>query len=94
MLNDEILVSGSKDKSIKLWNITNLTCIATLRDHKESINSLMKMPYDFNNNQKYLLISVSDDGTAKLWNGSNFLYNIIHSNNEKILSLAYNMNYL
>ena len=60
--NGTLLASGSRDNTIKLWNLETKTEIATLEGHNGSVNSVA-----FNPN-KAKLISGSDDGTIKLWN--------------------------
>ena len=39
---DKLLVSASGDKTIKVWNLTNSTCIATLQGH---LTSLVKVSW-------------------------------------------------
>jgi WD40 repeat protein len=58
------LASGSKDKTIKIWNTINLTLINTLYGHTESVRCLIYI----NNNR---LASGSVDKTIRIWNISN-----------------------
>ncbi len=58
------LASGSKDKTIKIWNTINLTLIDTLYGHTESVRCLIYI----NNNR---LASGSVDKTIIIWNISN-----------------------
>jgi WD40 repeat protein len=47
MLPDGKIVSGSKDKKIKIWNKNfnnKFECIATLREHKSCVTSLLLLP--------------------------------------------------
>jgi WD40 repeat protein len=61
LLNDQYLVSGSFDKTIKLWDINNnFKCINTLKGHENSIFSVTQLRDDS-------LISSSFDGTIRLW---------------------------
>ena len=55
------MVSGSYDTTIKLWDIRDKNCSATLKGHNRPINSLAVSP-DGN-----LLLSGSEDCTARLW---------------------------
>ena len=55
------LCSGSRDKSIKIWDATTLQCIHTLIGHNNWIRSLQ-----FHPGGKYLL-SCSDDKTLRVW---------------------------
>ena len=55
------LVSGSYDTMIKLWDIRDKNCSATLKGHSQQINSLSISP------DGSLLLSGSEDCTARLW---------------------------
>ena len=43
LLTDNKLVSGSEDKTIKIWDIKNRQCISTITGNYESIQSLLKL---------------------------------------------------
>lgn len=55
------LASGSYDTNVKLWDLRDKNCIATLKGHTGKINSIDVSP-DGN-----MLLSGSDDNTVKLW---------------------------
>lgn len=55
----ELLVSGSYDKCIKIWNILNGNCRATLRGHDEWVSGVQLR-------HKYIL-SCSWDASIRLW---------------------------
>ena len=57
----DTLASGSGDKTIKLWDVSNLTLIATLTGHTSHVFSVA-----FSSDGT--LASGSRDGTVKLWN--------------------------
>ena len=59
--NNKFLASGSKDKTIKIWDIKRGTEVKTLSEHSDHINSVSVSP----NNQ--LLASGGDDKSLKLW---------------------------
>ncbi len=44
--NDKLIASGSSDKTIKLWDSTDGSCLAVLRDHKRGIWSVQFSPVD------------------------------------------------
>ncbi len=54
------LVSGSYDKSIKIWNRVTRTCWRTLKGHSGAITALIYT--------QGLLISAAQDKTIKFWN--------------------------
>ena len=60
MLDDDYILSGSRDKTIKLWKLSTASCIETFNDHEGEVWSLAKIT-----NNKFL--SVSQDCTIKLW---------------------------
>ena len=55
------LCSGSRDKSIKIWDISNFQCLFTLNGHNNWIRGVL-----FHPGGKYLL-STSDDKTMRVW---------------------------
>jgi WD40 repeat protein len=78
------LISGSGDKTIKVWDMANGTCIRTLSGHTDWINSLV---YDATHNR---LISGSDDKTIKVWDMVNgTCIQILSGHTDCINSLVY-----
>jgi WD40 repeat protein len=62
LVNNDYIISGSYDTTIKVWDIKNgYQCINTLIGHNNAISSLLIL----NNNR---LISTSWDKTIRLWN--------------------------
>jgi WD40 repeat protein len=59
----QFLISGSADKTIKLWNLKTGQLIRTLRGHTKTINTLAISP-----DNQFLASGGSDDTTIKLWN--------------------------
>ena len=53
-------MSGSDDKTIKIWNIETRACIQTLTGHTRSVTDLLELK---NGN----IVSGSEDGTIKIW---------------------------
>mmetsp|Transcript_11272 Transcript_11272/g.32553 ORF Transcript_11272/g.32553 Transcript_11272/m.32553 type:complete len:1059 (-) Transcript_11272:149-3325(-) len=59
--NDSLVASGSQDKSVKLWNATDLSLRATLKGHKRGVWDCQFSPID------RVLATSSGDKTIKLW---------------------------
>ena len=63
-LNKSVLVSCSRDKTIKVWDKKTMTIISRLdfksEGHKHSVNNIIKYKND-------MFFSCSDDGTIILW---------------------------
>lgn len=59
--DNKFIVSGSSDKTIKVWDIASGSQMKDFTEHIETINAL-----EFTKDGKYLL-SASDDHTLKLW---------------------------
>jgi WD40 repeat protein len=55
------LLSGSADKTIKIWSLDSHTCTATLTGHSRSVYALAALP------ALGLIASGSSDTTIKLW---------------------------
>ena len=56
------LISGSNDKSIKIWDLETGQCLKTLKGHIGSILGLKSI------NSNNTIISVSSDKSIKQWN--------------------------
>lgn len=65
--DNNFIVSGSTDKTIRVWDITTGLQVKIFTEHSETITAL-----EFTKDGKYVL-SASDDHTLKLWdiNGEN-----------------------
>jgi U3 small nucleolar RNA-associated protein 13 len=59
--NDSIVASGSQDKTVKLWNATDLTLKATLKGHRRGVWDCQFSPID------RVVATSSGDKTVKLW---------------------------
>jgi WD40 repeat protein len=60
--HEDILFTGSYDKTIKIWQLKTGNCLSTIRAHNSWVSSLQYDP------QYNMLISGSWDSTIKLWN--------------------------
>lgn len=59
--NDNLIASASHDKTVKLWNSSDLNCVAILRGHKRGVWKVKFSPVD------KILASCSGDKTVKIW---------------------------
>ena len=57
----QLLVSGSEDNTIKLWDLQTGECLATLEGHEAGVRAVAISP------DAQLLVSGSADNTIKLW---------------------------
>jgi len=60
IINDNLIVSGSEDKSIKIWDIKKLLCLKTLHGHSDKVLALVKLSED-------KICSSSSDSKIKIW---------------------------
>lgn len=61
LLNGQFIVSGSYDKTLKVWNYHNGREIVTLFGHSEKVNDCII------SNDGKMIVSASDDRTIKVW---------------------------
>lgn len=59
---ERVLATGSGDKTVKLWNLEDFTCVQTFEGHSNSV-----LRVDFLNHG-IQLVSSGSDGLVKLWN--------------------------
>lgn len=88
--NYEFLISGSRDKSIKLWNCKNGQCLATFIGHDNWVRGL-----SFHHSGKFLY-SCSDDKTFRIWdlNTAKCLKKIHDAHTHFVTSIVSNSKYL
>jgi len=59
-LGNGLLSSGSEDKKIRIWDVTDAKCKTTLEGHGACVRSLAQLPDG-------RLASASEDGKVKVW---------------------------
>jgi WD40 repeat protein len=59
--DSRILISGSSDTTIKLWNIASGELIDTLMGHADAVNALALT------SDSKRLVSASSDNTLRVW---------------------------
>eukprot|EP01095_Lingulamoeba_sp_RSL-Kostka_P011113 TRINITY_DN4152_c0_g1_i1.p1 TRINITY_DN4152_c0_g1~~TRINITY_DN4152_c0_g1_i1.p1 ORF type:complete len:406 (+),score=132.85 TRINITY_DN4152_c0_g1_i1:122-1339(+) len=82
------LASGSRDKTIKIWEVSTQQCILTLEGHDNWVREVI-----FHPDCKHL-ISVSDDKSIKIWDlrESRCIKTYFDSHNHFIQCADYNLN--
>ncbi|KAL7616461.1 hypothetical protein Lser_V15G03598 [Lactuca serriola] len=58
-VHDGLIYSGSWDKTLKVWRISDLKCLESIKAHDDAINSLIS--------SKGIVYSASADGKIKAW---------------------------
>jgi WD40 repeat protein len=66
----DLIASGSDDKTIKIWNMSNGICLTTLFGHTQCITFLHHL-FGFNSANN-LIASGSDDHTIRIWSLDNY----------------------
>ena len=59
--DETLLVSGSHDKTVGIWNLSNQKLVTQLKGHEQEILRLAFNP------DGTLIASISWDGTVRLW---------------------------
>lgn len=65
-----VVLTGSGDKSIKLWSLADYTCIRTFEGHSNSVLKVawLGMPAKGEQKKSVLFASAGGDGLVKVWN--------------------------
>jgi WD40 repeat protein len=86
-----ILITGSWDGDIRIWNVDSATCIAVITEHYSDVYGLDICP-----DHPYLLTSCSRDNSIRFWNlmgfSNKFIDSIINFTNESFTDDIINKN--
>jgi len=58
-----LIISASRDKSIKVWSLEDYSPLQKLNGHRQSVNAIMQQ-------NEHSFVSVSDDGSLILWSNA------------------------
>lgn len=67
-ISKDILVSGSRDKTLKVWDVNTGQCIRTIADEHDGSILCMRV-----NKEKSFLLTGSSDATCKVWSLPNLV---------------------
>lgn len=70
-MSTKLILSGSADKTVKIWNYETYELVQALRGHTETINSIVYIPYT-----RYI-VSSGCDKNIKIWNY--ITYELLHT---------------
>jgi protein MAK11 len=59
----DYIVSGSEDKTIRIWDVTSGECVKEIKGHQLRVKAVSVVTSE----DKTVLISVSSDGIIKCW---------------------------
>jgi U3 small nucleolar RNA-associated protein 13 len=65
-----LIATGSGDKTVKIWNLSDYSCLLTLEGHSNSVLKLAWIPYrpiDTRDKRGPQLASAAGDGLVKVW---------------------------
>ena len=62
MPETKLIVSGSRDKTVRIWNYETKEMKLTINEHSGSVNSVIAIP------TSDYIVSGSSDTSIKIWN--------------------------
>ena len=65
-VDENIIASGGSDGCIRIWNVGSGICVGVLMGHCGGVNMVIKS--GVSDNERIVLVSVSDDKSVKMWN--------------------------
>ena len=88
-INKEYIISCSRDKSIKIWDVFGSSCIYTILGHDNWVRNLIVHP-----NGKYI-VSCSDDKSVRVWDltSGRCAKKIYEAHEKFVVALAINSKY-
>ncbi|KAL8999307.1 MAG: hypothetical protein Q9169_001852 [Polycauliona sp. 2 TL-2023] len=68
-----VVLTGSGDKTVKIWSLTDYSCLRTLEGHTNSVLKVLWMPprpSEENTRRSVQLASAGGDGLVKIWDAN------------------------
>ncbi|KAF2265637.1 WD40 repeat-like protein [Lojkania enalia] len=90
--NKGLIATGSGDKTVKIWNLSDYSCLLTLEGHSNSVLKLAWIPYrhiDARDKRGSQLASAAGDGLVKVWDtGSGEAMSTLDNHTDRVWALA------
>ncbi|KAL8674701.1 MAG: hypothetical protein Q9168_000933 [Polycauliona sp. 1 TL-2023] len=89
-----VVLTGSGDKTVKIWSLTDYSCLRTLEGHTNSVLKVLWMPLppsEENTRRSVQLASAGGDGLVKIWDANTGeLACTLDNHTDRIWALALN----
>ncbi|KAH8731317.1 WD40-repeat-containing domain protein [Phaeosphaeriaceae sp. PMI808] len=90
--NKSLIATGSGDKTVKIWNLADYSCLLTLEGHSNSVLKLAWLPYrpvDARDKRGPQLASAAGDGLVKIWDsGSGETMSTLDNHTDRVWALV------
>ncbi|KAF1949404.1 WD40 repeat-like protein [Byssothecium circinans] len=90
--NKGLIATGSADKTVKVWSLTDYSCLLTLEGHSNSVLKLAWLPYrpvDARDKRGPQVASAAGDGLVKIWDsGSGEGMSTLDNHTDRVWALS------
>ncbi|KAF2645458.1 WD40 repeat-like protein [Massarina eburnea CBS 473.64] len=90
--NKGLIATGSADKTVKVWSLTDYSCLLTLEGHSNSVLKLAWLPYrpvDARDKRGPQVASAAGDGLVKIWDsGSGEAMSTLDNHTDRVWALT------